>query len=190
MKVRRGSYPLIYPIPICLLGAQVDGKPNYETIGNVGMVSFNPNLIMISSIKGHHTNQDVNEHGTFSINYPDAGMLAETDYCGMVSGKTKDKGNLFKTFYGVLETAPMIDECPVNLECRVVDTFQYGSNEVWIGQVVETYLDEGIAPKEPKKWPTLDQVNPFVYSPPGTYWDLGKQIGRGYEVGKSIKKTG
>jgi flavin reductase (DIM6/NTAB) family NADH-FMN oxidoreductase RutF len=162
MKVRRDSYPLIYPIPLCLLGAQVDGKLNYETIGNVGMVSFNPNLIMISSIEGHHTNQDVNEHGTFSINYPDAGILAETDYCGMVSGKTEDKGNLFKTFYGVLETAPMIDECPVNLECRVVDTLQYGSNEVWIGEVVETYLDEGIAPKEPKKWPTLDQVNTFV----------------------------
>ncbi len=79
-QFRRGSYPLLYPIPICLLGAMVDCKPNYEAVGNIGMVSFNPNLLMVSSLRSHHTNRGVNEHGTFSVNYPSAVMVAETDY--------------------------------------------------------------------------------------------------------------
>ncbi len=190
MKFRRGSYPLLYPIPICLLGAMVDDKPNYEAVGNIGMVSFNPNLLMVSSLRSHHTNRGVNEHGTFSVNYPSAVMVAETDYCGMVSGAKEDKGGLFTNFFGVLGTAPMIEECPVNLECKVIDTLRYGSYEVWIAEVVETYLEERIVPAEPKRWPSIDEVNPLVYTPAGTYWDMGKQIGRGYDSGKAVKNRG
>ena len=186
MKVRRGSYPLLYPIPICLLGALVDGKPNYEAVGNIGMVSFNPNLIMCSSVKAHHTNKGINEHGVFSVNYPTAKMVAETDYCGMVSGRKLDKGSLFTNFYGELEKAPMIKECPVNLECKVVDTLHYGAYDVWIAEVIETYIDEEISSKDPKKWPTINQVNPLVYSPSAEYNELGKVIGKGYQIGKKI----
>jgi len=188
MKVKRGSYPLLYPIPICLLGAVVDGKPNYEAIGNIGMVSFNPNLIMVSSIAAHHTNKGVNEHRALSVNYPSADMVAETDYCGMVSGSKADKGALFTSFYGAPGSAPMIEECPVNLECRVVDTHRYGRYEMWVAEVAETYIDEGIAP-EKGKWPTLDEVNPLVYTPDGTYWDTGKRIGKGYEAGKALNRS-
>jgi flavin reductase (DIM6/NTAB) family NADH-FMN oxidoreductase RutF len=186
MKVTRGSYPLLYPIPICLLGSLVDSVPNYEAVGNIGMVSFNPNLIMVSSIKAHHTNTGINTHGTFSVNYPNAEQVKETDYCGTYSGKKVDKSKLFTNFYGVLKTAPMITECPVNLECRVVETLHYGAYDVWIGEVVETYLDEAIAPADPKQWPTINQVNPLVYSPASEYYNLGKQIGKGYQEAKKL----
>ena len=186
MKIRKGSYPLLYPIPICLLGALVEGKPNYETIGNIGMVSFNPNLLMCSSNKTHHTNKGINANGTFSINYPDVKMVAETDYCGIVSGRKVDKSKLFTNFYGILETAPMIDECPINLECKVVDTSHYGNYDVWIGEVVETYIDEAISSNDPKKWPTINQVNPIVYSPSAEYNELGNVLGKGYTIGKTL----
>ncbi len=189
MKIPRGSYPLLYPIPICLLGALVDGKPNYETVGNIGMVSFNPNLLMVSSVKTHHTNKGVNQNKTLSINYPTAEMVAETDYCGMVSGAKTDKSRLFTNFYGELDT-PMIQECPVNLECRVIDTLSYGAYDVWITEVVETYIDESITPDDPKQWPTIQQVNPLVYSPAGEYYSLGAKIGIGYSVGRKLIAQG
>ncbi len=150
------------------------------------MVSFNPNLIMVSSIKAHHTNRGINQHGTFSVNYPTAEQVAETDYCGTKSGKNTDKSKLFTNFYGVLESAPMIMECPVNLECRVIDTHQYGANETWVAEVVETYIDETIVPDDPKKWPTIEQVNPLVYSPASEYYRLGIKIGEGYREGLKI----
>lgn len=186
MKTRRGSYPLLYPIPVCLLGALVDDKPNYEAIGNIGIVSFNPNLLMVSSVKKHHTNKGINQHKVLSINYPTAEMVTETDYCGMVSGNKSDKSQLFTNFYGVLEKAPMIKECPVNLECRVVETLSYGNYDIWIIEVVETYLDEEITPKESKKWPTIQQVNPLVYSSAAEYYNLGDKIGDGYKEGKRL----
>lgn len=179
----------MYPIPLCLLGAMVDGKPNYEAVGNIGMVSFNPNLLMVSSIKQHHTNKGINRHKVLSINYPTAEMVTETDYCGMISGEKSDKSRLFTNFYGVLEKAPMIQECPVNLECKVIDTLSYGAYDVWIVEVVETYIDEELA-QEPKKWPTINKVNPMVYSPAAEYYNLGTKIGDGYKEGKKITAQG
>ena len=189
MKNRRGSYPLLYPIPICLLGAMVNDKPNYETVGNIGMICFNPNLLMVSSIKHHHTNKGINQNKVLSINYPTADMVTETDYCGMVSGKKTDKSTLFTSFIGE-HGAPMINECPVNLECRVIDTLNYGAYDVWIAEVVETYIDESITPDNLKQWPTITQVNPLVYSPAAEYYNLGEKIGKGYSEGKKIISQG
>lgn len=186
MKILRGSYPLLYPIPICLLGADVDGVPNYATVGNIGMVSFRPNLIMCSSMRHHHTNKGINENKTFSVNYPSADMVDITDYCGMISGKNVDKIRLFTNYYGELKNAPMIQECPANLECKVVDTLYYGQYDEWIGQVVETYIDEEITPDYPKKWPTIQQVNPLAYNTASNYHALDQVIGKGYTAGKKL----
>ena len=51
--------------------------------------------------------------------------MSITDYCGTVSGHITDKSMLFKVFYGETSSVPMIEECPVNLECRVVHEFSY-----------------------------------------------------------------
>jgi hypothetical protein len=67
-----------------------------------------------------------------------------------------------------------------------VETLHYGAYDVWIGEVVETYLDEAIAPADPKQWPTINQVNPLVYSPASEYYNLGKQIGKGYQEAKKL----
>ena len=72
--------------------------------------------------KQHYTNSGIKEHRTFSVNVPTANQVKETDYCGMVSGRKKDKSKLFNTFYGELQTAPMIMECPVNMECELIQT--------------------------------------------------------------------
>jgi flavin reductase (DIM6/NTAB) family NADH-FMN oxidoreductase RutF len=88
----------------------VNGKPNYITIAHVGIMD--PGTVSLSMSKAHYTNAGIKENGTFSVNIPSAKIVKETDYCGLMSGKNIDKASLFKTFYGKLKTAPMIEECP------------------------------------------------------------------------------
>lgn len=80
MKIKFGPVPLVYPIPIVLAGADVNGKPNYATLGDCGVMGINPPLVYISSGYGHYTNQGILENGTYSINFPSTDMLAVTDY--------------------------------------------------------------------------------------------------------------
>jgi len=80
MKIKFGPVPLVYPIPIVLAGADVNGKPNYATLGDCGVMGINPPLVYICSGYDHYTNQGILENGTYSINFPSTDMLAVTDY--------------------------------------------------------------------------------------------------------------
>jgi flavin reductase (DIM6/NTAB) family NADH-FMN oxidoreductase RutF len=75
MKLRYGPVPLIYPIPITLVGAMVAGKPNYTSIGDCGLTGIKPPLIFISSHREHHINNGILENKAFSVNIPNTGML-------------------------------------------------------------------------------------------------------------------
>jgi len=107
MKVEIGAKNCLYPLPTTLIGTLVNDKPNFITIAHVGIMDLGS--ISLGIGKSHYTNSGIKANGTFSVNIPSVKLVIETDYCGLVSGKTKDKTNLFKTFYGKLKTAPMID---------------------------------------------------------------------------------
>lgn len=70
LKTKLGPVPLIYPIPIVLVGATVNGRPNFETIGDCAVMGLRPALVCISSNKEHYTNEGILEHNAFSINVP------------------------------------------------------------------------------------------------------------------------
>lgn len=188
-KEKLGSIPFIYPIPIILAGAMVQNKPNFETIGDVGIVGIKPPIVFISSGNNHYTNEGIIEHQTFSINFPPTTLLAETDYCGVVSGRNHDKSKLFTVFYGELGTAPMIEECPVNLECKVLKEFSIQHRQVFIGDVIQTYVNkELIKEKNGKKQvKEMKYLDPIVYSLDNKYYKIGEAIGEGYQEYKKLK---
>ena len=119
-------------LPSVLVGANVNGKPNFEAIAWCNIVDYNPYLISISSGKSHHTNKGIRENKEFSVNIPSADMVAVTDYCGAHSGETVDKSKMFDVFYRELKNAPMINECPINIECRLVKTVKLLHGELFI----------------------------------------------------------
>ena len=86
MKTEIGCKNCLYPLPTTLVGANVKGKPNFITIAHVGIV--NPQAITLGINKIHYTNAGIKENETFSVNIPTSGLVKETDYCGLVSGKT------------------------------------------------------------------------------------------------------
>ena len=183
--------PLIYPIPIVLAGALVDGRPNYATIGDTGLMGIKPPLVFISSHVNHHTNGGILAHKTFSINVPTTRMLTEVDYCGIVSGADVDKSALFSNFFGELETAPMIEECPINLECRLVKEFSIEHRQVFVGEVIATHIDSSLLLHEGERvsLPSLTAVNPILYTLNNQYYQVGANIGVGYHEGQSLVET-
>ncbi len=186
-KKTLGNKSLLYPMPVTLVGANVAGKPNYLTAAWVGIVNREPPMISVALNKRHYTNVGIRENGTFSVNIPSAAMVEATDYCGIVSGYRDDKSDLFDTFYGKLGTAPMIRECPLCLECRVVHVLAPASHETFIGEIVacyteERYLTDG-AP-DPRK---LDLM---VYTHfDRSYWRVGEFVGKAWSIGKGYRST-
>ena len=189
MKVKIGKIPYVYPVPIVLVGANVQGRPNFETIGDVGLMGINPPLVYVSSGRDHYTNQGILENGAFSINFPDTSLLALTDYCGTVSGREVDKGGLFETFYGELGTAPMIEACPVNIECRVIQEFSIQHRQVFVAEVVQAYVnDEFVAEKDGRRAiADLTHLDPILYALDNRYYCIGEPIGIGYQEASQMK---
>lgn len=189
-KVKFGRVPLIYPIPIILAGALVNNKPNFETLGDVGIIGIKPPIVYISSGQDHYTNLGILEHETFSINFPSTTLLTVTDYCGTVSGHDTDKSQLFNIFYGELETAPMIEECPVNLECKVIKEFSILHRQIFVGDVAQVYVtkDFVLETNGRKKITDMTKLDPIIYALDNRYYRIGEPIGVGYQEGKKIKQ--
>ena len=188
MKISLDTTPLIYPIPIVLGGANVSGKPNYLLLGDVGIMGLNPPLVYISSHINHHTNIGIMENKTFSINIPNTRLLDKADYCGLVSGADIDKSALFTNFYCQLETAPMIEECPVNLECKVVKEFTIQHRQIFVGEVAQTYIDKKFVTEveEKKVLADLPTLDPIIYALDNRYYKIGEAIGTGYNEGQQL----
>jgi flavin reductase (DIM6/NTAB) family NADH-FMN oxidoreductase RutF len=181
--------PLIYPIPIILAGANVNGTPNFVTLGDVGLMGLNPPLVFISSHTNHHTNIGILQNNTYSINIPSTDMLDKTDYCGLVSGSEVNKSALFKIFYGVLENAPMIEECPVNIECQVIKEFCIQHRQIFVGKVIATHVNqEMMIPEdgEHRRIANLQKLDPIIYALDNCYYRIGEKIGVGYEEGQKL----
>jgi flavin reductase (DIM6/NTAB) family NADH-FMN oxidoreductase RutF len=185
MKTEVGAKNCLYPMPTTLVGALVDGKPNYITIAHVGIMD--PGSVSLGMNKVHHTNAGIKENGTFSINIPSVKIVKETDYCGLVSGKDLDKATLFRTFYGKLKTAPMIEECPINMECRLVKTIDFPNHDIFIGQIIDTYCDEAILTEGIVDF---SRVQPILFvMNDRSYWTLGNKFAKAWNIGKELKTT-
>jgi len=188
-KIKPGAY--LFPMPVVLIGANVNGKPNFETLAYVGIVESQPPLISIASWETHYTNIGIKENKTFSVNTPIENLAEKIDYCGIISGKEEDKSKVFDVFYGDLKTAPMVSLLPLNLECKVIKSFKTSElvkiergHEIFIGKVVNAYADENYLTEG-----TLDiaKFKTYTYSL-NNYWKVGEKLAPAFEIGKRYKK--
>jgi flavin reductase (DIM6/NTAB) family NADH-FMN oxidoreductase RutF len=185
-KIDIGKNGFVYPMPVALLGTKIDDKSNFMALGWVMRASINPPLLTVSVNKNHLTNKAIRENKTFSVNFPSIELIEETDYCGLVSGKTTDKSDLFEIYYGNLETAPMIKECPLSLECKLNDTYEMPTSDLFIGEIVATYTEEKYLTDNK---PDIEKINPAVLTmPDNNYWKVGENIGKAWNIGKNLKK--
>ena len=128
-------------------------------LGWVSRVNGDPPLVGCGLGKHRYTAKGIEESRIFSINYPSADMITETDYCGIVSGKNTDKSSIFGIFYGEQTQVPMIAECPLTIECRLVQVVENQTHNFYIGEIVGTYADEKILDNDK---PDIKKLNPLV----------------------------
>ena len=184
-KINLGSTIPAYPMPVSLVGAHVDDKPNFLAVAWFTMVSYKPPRIAIALGKGHYTNPGIKENKAFSVCLPSEDMVEVTDYCGIVSGKKTDKSGLFDLFYGELKTAPLIRDCPLSMECKLVDIVESGLNEIFIGEIIGTYTEERFLTGGKMDF---RKMRPLILSQPDTsYWCLGEPVAKAWNIGKRYK---
>ena len=181
-KVKLGPQTILYPMPAVLVGTQVNEKPTFMTAAWCGIAASTPPAISVAVRPARYTLEGISANSTFSINIPSADLVEEVDFCGIYSGHKVDKSKIFKVDYGKLNTAPLIQECPVNLECRVIHTLDLGSHMLFIGEITETYVDEECWDGE-KADPA--KIDPLIYTTGvQQYQRLGEVVGQAWKVGK------
>lgn len=189
-KISIGAKNGLYPSLTTIVGVERDGKPNWITIAHVGILNHAagdvPQYLSIGLNKSHYSNKGIHDYGEFSINIPSQKMREVTDYAGLVSGDNVDKSMLFTVTRGSLEHAPMIDDCPLSMECRLAQTVTLGHHEIFIGEVVSTFVDEACM-TEGK--PDLKKIDPLLFDfMMLDYWSLGERTGKPWRDGMALKK--
>ncbi len=169
-------------MPTTLVGTLLNRKPNYTTIAHVGILNLT--TVSLGMNKSHYSNQGIKENKTFSINLPSSKLVKETDYCGLVTGKNVDKASHFTTFYGALNTAPMIQECAINMECELTRILDFPNHDIFIGRIVETYCEENVLTDD---FVDFAKVQPILFvMNDRSYWKIGRRIAKAWDVGKEL----
>lgn len=182
MKVKFGPQTLIYPMPSVLVGAVVGGKPNFMTAAWCSIASHKPPAVAVALHKKRYTLEGIRNTKVFSINIPSSSMAAKVDYCGLYSGRNNDKSEIFELFQGDNKDIPLIKDCPVNLECSLLNILEIGSHVLVIGEITESYIAEECLVDQ---LPDPLKIDPLIYSPKArTYHRLGEVVGRAFHMGK------
>ena len=176
-----------YQMPSVIIGTIVNEQPNFMLCTWVSRVNRNPPVWMSSINRKHYTMEGIRNNKIFSMNFPSVNLAKEADHIGTTSGRETDKSSLFKLFYGQTK-APMIEECPLNIEFSVKDIIEYPDHFIVLGTAISTYVTEhysldGI--------PDMKKINPLIYTgaeKQPTYWSIGEKIGDAFKIGKGLKK--
>jgi flavin reductase (DIM6/NTAB) family NADH-FMN oxidoreductase RutF len=188
-KKEFGPEPWVFPNPTVLVGTVVNGKPNIAPYAWCGIAGGDPPTLSVGVRHERYTLQGIYQNNAFSANIPSVDIITETDYCGIVSGSNTDKVTEcgFNVFYGKLETAPLIEECPINLECEVLHMLNVGIHMLVVGKIVNAHVTEDCLTDGQ---PDIMKIKPFVYSrgPLARYNAVGEVLGKAFYIGKSLKK--
>ena len=167
------------PYPIVLLTAKDEEKiGNITTLIWIGTFSQEPFIIGVAVKKKRYSYGLVKKSGVFGINIPGEDHLVDADYCGYTKGSSVDKfkETSFTPVDGKVIDAPMIKECPVRLECKLLEIKELGDHDLIIGEVVHTEIDPSVCDENGRI--DLLKLKPIIANyPQGTYHMVGERIG-------------
>ncbi len=180
---------IIYPLPAVMVSCgETPEEFNIITIAWTGTINSDPPMCYISVRPGRHSYDIIKRTGEYVINLTTEKLARATDWCGCRSGKKYNKWkemNLTPAPAKIVK-APIIEESPVNIECRVKDIIELGTHHMFISDVVSVSVDDSYLNKEQAF--SFSKANPLVYSH-GHYFGMGDKIGKfGWSVEKKKKK--
>lgn len=180
---------MLYPLPVVLVTVRDrEGRDNIITVAWAGTVCTNPPMLSISVRPERYSHKILCDTKEFVVNLTTERLVWAADFCGVKSGRDVDKfaGTKLHKLQAEKVKASMIEESPVNIECKVKEIRHLGSHDMFIAEVVCVHADEAYM-DERKKF-DLSLAKPVVYSH-GEYFSLGKKCGSfGYSVRKNRRK--
>ena len=144
MKIDLNPYPALVPAPVAMVSCGTMENSNITTIAWTGIINSEPPLVYISIRETRKSYEIIKKTKEFVLNIPDESLVWHADFCGTKSGKNIDKfkeANLQKEEAKIVN-APIIKECPINIECKVIDINDLASHKMIIGEIVNIKADE------------------------------------------------
>lgn len=180
---------VLNPVPVVLITSRnSEDKENVFTVAWTGTICTKPPMLSISIRPERLSYEYIKETMEFTVNLPTRKLTRETDYCGVRSGRTNNKIEEMKFTMkeGKEVKSPYIDECPVNIECKVKDIIPLGTHDLFLAEVLCSHIDSKLLDENEKIH--FEWANLISYSH-GEYFPMPKEaIGSfGYSVAK--KKT-
>lgn len=186
-QVWKGS-TLLNPEPPVLVSCGPAEKPNLITVGWCGTICTQPPMLSISVRPERFSHHLIRESGEFAVNLPTEGLTRAVDWCGVKSGRDHDKfAEMHLTPIPAAKIATvLVEESPVNLECKVTQVIPLGSHDLFLAEVTAVDVDERLLDENGRL--CLNRAKLIVYSH-GDYLALGRRLGTfGYSVRKKKKR--
>ncbi len=189
MKINFKPSNMLNPVPAILVTTRnKDGQDNVFTVSWTGTICSNPPMLYISVTKQRNSFKNLMENPFFIVNLPPKSLVRTVDYCGVIGADKKDKIKERKLTLVESEkiNCAYIDDCPINIECEVIEVKELGSHFMFIAKIVNNLVDEELIDDNNK----IDfKKADLMVASHGEYFSLNKNaIGKfGYSISKKKK---
>jgi len=185
MRKNFGQKTWVYPMPVLIVGTyDENGIPDAMNAAWGGVYDYNQ--IMLCLAHSHKTTDNIKKTGAFTVSFATKKTVVPCDFVGIVSAnKVPDKLEKagFHTTKSEFVNAPIIDELPMTLECKLI---KFNEDGVCIGEIVNVCADESILEKDGTISAKL--LDPIIYDGvTNAYWNLGEKVGQAFSDGNKLK---
>lgn len=175
-KIKVNTVPTLFPVPTVLVTSRLGDETNIITIAWTGIMNSQPPTVYISVNPIRYSHKLIKESGEYVINIPTIKLASLTDYCGIVSGKNVDKFSEtgLTPVQASYVNAPLITECPVNIECKTKHVVSLGSHDAFIAEILAVHYNEEMLDERGR--PDIGKIQPYGFLG-NEYWSLNEKIG-------------
>ena len=189
MKKDLGVQPYLFPMPVLMIATY--GENEKVDVMNMawGGICSN-NMVALNISEGHKTTKNIKKRGAFTLSVADTEHLDESDFFGIASGNKMEDKFERTNMHAVKSTkvdAPIIEEYPITLECKVAEIQNESYGTRVLGEIVNVIADEKVLDENGKVDPT--KLNAFVFDQyQNGYYKIGEKVGKAWDNGEKFMK--
>lgn len=185
MRKNFGAKCWLYPMPVLIVGSY-DGEGNPNAMNAAWGGIYDTNLVMVCLADDHKTTENIKRSGAFTLSFATEGTTVPCDYVGIVSANDEPEKFAKAGFHATKSSfvnAPIIDELPLTVECKLL---KFNEDGICIGEIVNISAEESILDEGGK--PDAKKLRPIIYdSVSHAYWSFGEKVGQAFSDGKNVK---
>ena len=185
MRKNLGPKTMCYPMPVYIIATyNADGTPNAMNAAWGGI--YDTNQVMVCLADDHKTTENIKKTGAFTVSFATSKTVTPCDYVGIVSANDVPDKFAKAGFHATKSAhvnAPIIEELPMTVECKLV---KFNEDGICVGEIVNVSADESILDENGKV--DAKKLDPIIYdSVTHAYWNFGDKVGQAFSDGKKIK---